>query len=372
MDGKDQSTNGGFCMIRSWKWKILVIVLVGGGIIGITVSTIEYIQQSVIVLLGGSETQQQSEISTNLNLSEDVLALKSIVEKYAKINGIPDEVPFILAFMMVESGGKGLDPMQSSESAGLGPNVFTSPEQSIKQGVLYYKACLEAAKNLNVTDKKAVIQSYNYGSGFLYWLSKNNKSYSFDAGAEFASQQAGGKKVIYTNPIANSRGNWRYAYGNMFYADLVYQYIENTESNRSEGGSSSYILPVDNPVVSSPFGWRGSPLTAGSEFHRGLDFANAAGSSIKAIASGTVIRSEYHYSWGNHIVIQHDDGKVSLYAHQSVLIAKAGQKVKQGEVIGKIGSTGDSTGPHLHLEIAKSTDLSRGNLIDPKGVLGIQ
>ncbi|RBT46421.1 lysozyme family protein [Enterococcus hirae] len=307
-------------MIRSWKWKILVIVLVGGGIIGITVSTIEYIQQSVIVLLGGSETQQQSEISTNSNLSEDVLALKSIVEKYAKINGIPDEVPFILAIMMVESGGKGLDPMQSSESAGLAPNAFTSPEQSIKQGVAYYKSCLESAQNLNVTDKKAVIQSYNYGAGFLYWLSKNNKSYSFEAGAEFACQQAGGKKVVYTNPIASSRGNWRYAYGNMFYADLVYQYIENTESNRSEGGSSSYILPVDNPVVSSPFGWRGSPLTGGSEFHRGLDFANAAGSSIKAIASGTVIRSEYHYSWGNHIVIQHDDGKVSLYAHQSVIM----------------------------------------------------
>ena len=63
---------------------------------------------------------------------------------------------------------------------------------------------------------------------------------------------------------------------------------------------------------------------------------------------------------------------MSLYAHQSVLIAQAGQKVKQGEVIEKIGSTGDSTGPHLHLEIAKTTDLSRGNLIDPKGVLGIQ
>src|SRR5699024_12865216 len=98
-------------MIRSWKWKILVIVLVGGGIIGITVSTIEYIQQSVIVLLGGSETQQQSEISTNSNLSEDVLALKSIVEKYAKINGTPDEVPFILTIMTYDSGEKRLYPM---------------------------------------------------------------------------------------------------------------------------------------------------------------------------------------------------------------------------------------------------------------------
>lgn len=359
-------------MNRSWKWIVLIVTLFIISGIGITVSTIEYIQRSVVVLLGGSESHQQSEISSNLNLSEEVLALKSIVEKYAKMNGIPDEVPFIMAIMMVESGGKGLDPMQSSESAGLGPNAFTSPEQSIKQGVAYYKSCLESAKNLNVTDKKAVIQSYNYGAGFLYWLSKNNRSYSFDAGAEFACQQAGGKKVVYTNPIANSRGNWRYAYGNMFYADLVYQYIENTESNRSEGGSSSYILPVDNPVISSPFGWRGSPLTGGSEFHRGLDFANAAGSSIKAIASGTVIRSEYHYSWGNHIVIQHADGKASLYAHQSVLIAKVGQKVKQGEVIGKIGSTGDSTGPHLHLEIAKSTDLSQGNLINPKEVLGIK
>lgn len=373
MDRENQPTNGDvYMIIRSWKWKLFFIVFLGFLGIGIIISSMNYMQQSIMFFLASSETEYQSEISTNANLSAEVLALKSIVEKYAKINGIPDEVPFILAIMMVESEGKGLDPMQSSESAGLGPNAFKSPEQSIKQGVAHYKACLEAAKNLHVTDKKAVLQSYNYGTGFLYWLSKNNKSYSFDEGAAFASQQAGGQKVIYTNAIANSRGNWRYAYGNMFYADLVYQYIENTESNRTEGGSSSYILPVDSPVISSPFGWRGSPITGSGEFHRGLDFANPLGSSIKAIASGTVIRSEYHYSWGNHIVIQHNDGKVSLYAHQSVLIAKAGQKVKQGEVIGKIGSTGDSTGPHLHLEIAKSNDLSQGNLIDPKGVLGIK
>ncbi|EME3547399.1 lysozyme family protein [Enterococcus faecium] len=120
--------------------KVLIVTLFIISGIGITVSTIEYIQRSVVVLLGGSESHQQSEISSNLNLSEEVLALKSIVEKYAKMNGIPDEVPFILAIMMVESGGKGLDPMQSSESAGLGPNAFTSPEQSIKQGVAYYNA----------------------------------------------------------------------------------------------------------------------------------------------------------------------------------------------------------------------------------------
>lgn len=133
--------------------------------------------------------------------------------------------------------------------------------------------------------------------------------------------------------------------------------------------NGSYILPVKNAVLSSPFGGRDNPTGYGTEFHRGLDFANPTGTPIMAIADGKVLISGMHYSWGNYIVIQHANGMCSLYAHQSQRIAQVGDTVKQGDTIGLIGSTGNSTGAHLHLEIAKSSDLSQGNLIDPATVL---
>lgn len=71
-------------------------------------------------------------------------------------------------------------------------------------------------------------------------------------------------------------------------------------------------------------------------------------------------------------MIQHANGQVSLYAHQSKLLVTVGQTVKQGQTIGQLGSTGNSTGPHLHLEIAKSSDLSQSNLIDPAIALGLK
>ncbi len=140
-------------------------------------------------------------------------------------------------------------------------------------------------------------------------------------------------------------------------------------NNKPIKNNGGYILPVSNPVLSSPYGGRDSPLGFGAEFHRGLDFANPAGTPIMAIADGKVLISGMHYSWGNYIVIQHANGQCSLYAHQSQRIAQVGDTVKQGDKIGLIGSTGDSTGAHLHLEIAKSSDLSQGNLIDPASVL---
>lgn len=102
----------------------------------------------------------------NVNLPPEVLALKPTVEKVAKEMSIPDEVPYLLAIIMVESGGRGGDPFQSSESAGLPPNTITSPEQSIRQGVTHYKSCLDLANQYSIQDRKAVLQAYNYGGGF--------------------------------------------------------------------------------------------------------------------------------------------------------------------------------------------------------------
>ena len=124
-----------------------------------------------------------------------------------------------------------------------------------------------------------------------------------------------------------------------------------------------YKVPVANYTISSPFGNRGG------EFHRGLDMAATQGEPIHAIKSGTVLKAEFHSSWGNYVVIQHEDGSTALYAHQLKFLVKAGDKVSQSQTIGYVGSTGNSTGPHLHLELCRDSSLSEGMLIDPQSVL---
>lgn len=370
--------------MRGLKFKLLVVVIVSAFTFSAVAMFIEETQNMLAGILGIEQTSQTIEVSGNKALSSEVLALKSTVEKEAQAAGISSEVPFLLAIMMVESGGRGSDPMQSSESGGMPPNSISSAEWSIRQGVKHYKTTLELAKRYGLeNDKKAIVQAYNFGSSYVAWLGNSKKKHSVDEAENYSrtvvapSQRANGypnagQKYSYVNEVSKADGR-TYLYsdsGNFFYAELVYQYIDNTESNQSSGGK--YILPVDNPVVSSGFGWRSDPFGGGAAFHRGLDFANPYGSNIKAIADGKVITAGPHYSWGNHVVIQHANGQVSLYAHQSRLFVSVGQTVKQGQTIGQIGSTGDSTGPHLHLEIAKSSDLSQANLIDPATVLGLK
>lgn len=246
------TTTRGISMKNAWKWKIgLFLVTVFS--IGLVCLAIVQEAQRTLLAIVGEETQEKTNLSPaeNIGLPPEVMALKPIVERVAKELGIPDEVPYLLAIIMVESGGRGGDPFQSSESAGLAPNTINDPEQSIRQGVTHYKSCLDLAKQYGIQDHKAVLQAYNYGGGFLGWLHAKNRPYSFEAGAEFASQQAGGAKTIYTNPIANSRGNWRFLYGNMFYAELIYQYVATMQQgiNQGNGGNVQLLEAVVNTQI---------------------------------------------------------------------------------------------------------------------------
>ncbi|MDB1728289.1 MULTISPECIES: glucosaminidase domain-containing protein [Enterococcus] len=127
--------------------------------------------------------------------------------------------------------------------------------------------------------------------------------------------------------------------------------------------SSGYKIPLQNYSISSVFGNRNG------EFHRGLDMAAAQGERIYAVKSGTVIKAEFHSSWGNYVVIQHEDGTTALYAHQQQSIVKVGDTVSQSQIIGYVGSTGNSTGSHLHFELCKDSSFSQGMLVDPQVVL---
>lgn len=124
-----------------------------------------------------------------------------------------------------------------------------------------------------------------------------------------------------------------------------------------------YVVPLKNYTISSPFG------TRGGEFHRGLDLAAPQGEPIYASKAGTVIKAEFHPSWGNVVAVEHEDGTTALYAHQQEYQVKVGDKVKQGQIIGYVGSTGNSTGSHLHFELCLDHSLNQSQLIDPETIL---
>ncbi len=115
----------------------------------------------------------------------------------------------------------------------------------------------------------------------------------------------------------------------------------------------SMIVPLDNYRVTSRFGYRISPVSDSAGLHTGIDLAADYGTPIYASADGYVLDAMYDNSYGNYVKIQHPDGFVTIYAHCSLLNVKSGETVKQGDVIAKVGSTGASTGNHLHFEMRK-------------------
>ena len=134
--------------------------------------------------------------------------------------------------------------------------------------------------------------------------------------------------------------------------------------------SSGWGLPVSSISVSSPYGWRANPWGNGpSDFHDGIDLVGASGTSIYASKAGTVATSGYDASAGNYVIINHGDGYYSYYLHLSSFVVSTGQSVGQGSLVGGMGTTGNSTGVHLHFGIATSGSWS--GFVDPAPLLGI-
>ncbi|WP_374530515.1 peptidoglycan DD-metalloendopeptidase family protein [Novosphingobium sp.] len=111
------------------------------------------------------------------------------------------------------------------------------------------------------------------------------------------------------------------------------------------------VLPASLEYISSGFGYRADPFTGGADFHPGLDFKGPIGAPIFAAARGTVSFVGQRSGYGNCVEITHGNGLVTRYAHMSAFRTRVGKQVAPGEVIGLIGSTGRSTGPHLHFEV---------------------
>lgn len=141
-----------------------------------------------------------------------------------------------------------------------------------------------------------------------------------------------------------------------------------------EPGSAHGITPkapfagCDLPVeghISSPFGYRNDPFDGGRRFHRGLDLAAPVGTPIHSLSDGVVTMAQERKGYGRVVVVEHADGWSSLYAHCDALQVVPGQPVAAGEVLGTVGSSGRSTGPHLHLELHQ-----QGRAVDPAVGLG--
>lgn len=124
-----------------------------------------------------------------------------------------------------------------------------------------------------------------------------------------------------------------------------------SQSSQTTASASGFLWPIaSSHRVTSPFGWRTHPITGRQHLHGGIDIAAPNGTPIMASKAGVVVISQYGSSYGNYVVISHPDGTRTLYAHMSQRNVSAGDTVRQGQTVGLVGSTGSSTGNHLHFE----------------------
>lgn len=162
--------------------------------------------------------------------------------------------------------------------------------------------------------------------------------------------------------------------GNNSISEALYRQLSNDHINRSGQISKTdldwindyrpLIWPLE-ATISSEYGWRKDPFTGVERFHHGVDFAAKEGTKIYAPLSGKVLRSEYQEGYGNLVEVDHGNGITTLYAHNKDNMVKPGDRIEKGSVLAIVGSTGRSTGPHLHFEVKRN-----GEKIDPLDVLG--
>lgn len=300
----------------------------------------------IVVLLGGvlALFGDTAESNAYTPVSAEVEAYTPLIRIYAEKHGIPDYVDLIKAVMMTESGGKGSDPMQAAESGyntryPRKPNGITDPEYSINVGIQTLAASIKAAKvesPLDLERIKLCLQGYNFGNGYISWALDKYGGYSEANAIEFSQMMA--KKL-----------GWE-SYGSTKYVSVVLQYYP-FGYKLPTGGDGSYTWPLPGYTrISSPFGYRNCPYH-GRELHGGVDLPAPHGTNILAAKGGTVVVSTYGSSYGNYVAISHADGSRTMYCHMSARLASVGDTVVQGQVIGRVGSTGNSTGNHLHFEL---------------------
>lgn len=150
--------------------------------------------------------------------------------------------------------------------------------------------------------------------------------------------------------------------------DFDTDYLSDIEAKLLQQGVLKDMLPNSSPINaafnSSSYGWRIDPFNGNKAFHEGLDFSASEGTPIYAAAGGIVTTAERTPDYGNIVKVDHGSGLETRYAHASKLMVKVGDRVEKGQVVALVGSTGRSTGAHLHYEIRLN-----GNALDPRKYL---
>ncbi|WP_270997213.1 lysozyme family protein [Listeria seeligeri] len=337
--------------MRSLKWKLYL----GAALVGMFICLLVVIFQIFTLLasvVGGSEETTPSNLPPAM-VSEAVLQYQDVFLEAMKEYGVSEEyLPVLLAMCMQESGGQGNDVMQSSESKSGQIGTITTPKESIFQGVKYFASLIESAELSGPSDEdrlKVVVQSYNFGGGFIGYADSHGGKYTPALALGFSQMMA-------------MKMGWN-KYGDPLYIEHVWRYLQtSTDGDAGVSGAGEFKIPVINPVITSGFGPRWGTN------HRGIDFGQPISTPIGASQAGTVEFASFGQSgsgfggFGNCVLVNHHNGYWTLYAHMSVIKTSVGQNVKVGQIIGEVGSTGDSTGPHLHLEIRTE---KMGGQVDP-------
>lgn len=250
----------------------------------------------ITIFFGDLNADSSLNFEGDANVSEDVLKFKPIVEAKAKEYDIPEYVNVILAIIQVETGGKGLDVMQSSESLGLPPNAITDPVQSIDAGVKLIAGNVGKARAFGIDDQDMIVQAYNYGTNYIYYVVDNGKKHSSSLAERFSKEvlaPMGGNLNAATYPYVNavSQADGRkYLYwngGNFHYPGLVKQYL--TSGAEGVGNAKGWkkkaitaaLADVGNRYPTG-FGQRGECVVAIQTWFNGNGGYFATGNGVHA------------------------------------------------------------------------------------------
>lgn len=348
--------------IVTLKWQLII----GGTLLLLLLLIVSTIGLITVIL----QSDQSSESGGYYNappgqaqVSENVLRYKDKVESELAKYNMEDYTNVVLALMMQESGGMGSDPMQSSESYCGSIGCITDTDLSIEKGVLHFKKVMDKANN----DVKLALQSYNFGGGFIDYVNKRGGKYTFELAVNFSQEQYQkqinlGNGHMFTCLRAEG-AEYNACYGDIKYVDAVFKYLPSATEENTELVKGDLHSPLKRElIINSPFSWR--DIGAGDEHHNGLDFHCRTPDSIHAVKEGEVVFAGRSSGYGNLVTIQHGTSNFTSYAHMSSITVSNGETVEGGEQIGVCGTTGRSTGEHLHFEIKTE---KWGGFIDPQG-----
>lgn len=224
-------------------------------------------------------------------------------------------------------------------------------------GAVSTPQALPAASSATSVDESANLRQASALSGTskvssTSLLDEREKTVSRDS-ADDALEGASAKKVV---KAAEAQAKERNA--------ALAQFARRAEQQAQEISLNKWVLPLEGYRLTATFG-QSSGLWART--HTGLDFAAPTGTPIRAIANGVIKETGYAGAYGNQTVLTLDDGTELWYGHQTSIAVSPGDTVRAGEVIGTVGSTGNSTGPHLHLEVRPGA----GDPVDPYNALSV-